>query len=211
MEKSPLPGADYTAEHVRKLSPFKVIKSLWKIGANTVFYTIALLWGSVEVLAFFIRQRIFGNSLPNLHQVDGDDLLRGGQPSNAGLKKLAKKGVKTIINLRAADFNRKVIEEYHSDELRTIHIPFYPLNPDDQIMIDFLKVMKDRTHKPAFVHCFHGADRTGAVIAIYRIIVQNWDKDRAIAEMKLKGFHWWHKNLIDYIKELDVEYIRSQI
>ena len=211
MDKPPLQNAGYTAEHVRRLSPFKAIKSLWKIGANTVFYTIALLWGSVEVLAFFIRQRIFGNSLPNLHQVDGDDLLRGGQPSNAGLKQLARKGVKTIINLRAADFNRRVIEEYHSHELRTIHIPFYPLNPDDQIMIDFLKVIKDRSHKPAFVHCFHGADRTGAVIAIYRIIVQNWDKDRAIAEMKLKGFHWWHKNLIDYIKELDVDYIRSQI
>lgn len=211
MEKTPLPGANYTADHVKKLSPFKVIKSLWKIGANTVFYSIALIWGTFEVIMFYIRQRIFGNKLPNLHQVEGANLLRGGQPSNAGLRELARKGVKTIINLRAADFNKKVIEEYHSDDLRTIHIPFYPLNPDDQIMIDFLKIMKDCDHKPAFVHCFHGADRTGAVIAIYRIIVQNWDKDRAIAEMKLKGFHWWHRNLIKYIRELDIDYIRSKI
>ncbi len=211
MDKIPLSDAKYTEDHIKKLSPFKVIKSLFKITFNTVFYCFALLWGSVEVAIFYIRQRFLGNSIPNFHEVDGEDLSRGGQPSNAGLRSLAKRGVKTIINLRASDFNRKVIQEYHSDQVRTIHIPFYPYNPDDQIMIDFLKVMKDKSHTPAFVHCFHGADRTGAVVAIYRIILQNWDKDRAIAEMKLKGLHWWHRNLIDYIKNLDVEHIRSQL
>ena len=201
----------YTEEHIRRLSIYKVCKSLLKITVNSLSYCAAISWGSVEVIIFYIRQRIFGNAIPNFHEVDGAFLSRGGQPSTAGLKELAQKGVKTIINLRAADFNRKVIEEYYSDQLRTIHIPFYPYNPDDQIMIDFLKIMKDRKHMPAFVHCFHGADRTGAVIAIYRIILQNWDKDRAIAEMKVKGLHWWHRNLVDYIQNLDIERIRSQL
>lgn len=203
--------AEYTEEHVRRLSPARVFKSLCKIAFNTLCYAAALTWGSVEVIIFYIRQRFFGNAIPNYHEVDGVTLLRGGQPSTKGLRELAKRGVKTIINLRASDFNRKVIEEYHADQIRTVHIPFYPYNPDDRIMIDFLKIMKNKNHTPTFVHCFHGADRTGAVIAIYRIILQNWDKDRAIAEMKLKGFHWWHWNLIDYIRKLDVDYIRSQI
>ena len=210
-KRAPLNNAKYTEEHIKKLSFFKVVKSLFKIGANSISYCFALMWGAVEVVIFYIRQKILGNAIPNYHEVDGNCLLRGGQPSSAGIRKLAKKGVKTIINLRASDFNRKVIKEYHTDQMRTVHIPFYPYNPDDQIMIDFLKVMKDQTHQPAFVHCFHGADRTGAVIAIYRIILQNWDKDSAIAEMKLKGLHWWHSNLIDYIKNLDVEAIRSKI
>ncbi len=201
----------YTEEHVRRLSPFKVVKSLFKITHNWLSYFIALGWGSIEVIIFYIRQKLFGNDIPNYHEVDGHFLLRGGQPSTAGLRELAQKGVKTIINLRASDFNRKVISEYHADQMRTVHIPFYPYNPDDQIMVDFLRVMKDRNHMPAFVHCFHGADRTGAVIAIYRIILQNWDKDSAIAEMKVKGLHWWHRNLIEYIKNLDVERIRSQL
>ena len=210
-KKDQLLQPKYTEEHIQRLSPLGVLKSLFKITSNSLSYMVALLWGTAEVILFYIRQRIFRNYIPNYHVVDGETLYRGGQPSNEGLRALAKQGVKTIINLRASDFNKKVIEVYHRDQMRTIHIPFYPYEPQDQIMIDFLKIMKDPNFQPAFVHCFHGADRTGAVVAIYRIILQNWDKDRAIAEMKRKGLHWWHHNLIDYIKNLDVEQIRSRI
>lgn len=187
-----------------------LIKSGWKFVANSVLYALALFCGTFEVIGFYIRQKLLGRGLPNYHIVD-DVLLRGGQPSNSGLRELAKGGIKTIINLRTEDFNKKVINAYRTDQIRTVHLPFYPYEPQDQLMIDFLKIMLNPKHKPVFVHCFHGADRTGVVIAIYRIVVQNWDKEKAIAEMKKRGLHWWHKNLIDYIQNLDVDYIRSQI
>jgi len=196
---------------VSRLSPFAVIKSLWKVGSNTIFYFLAFICGTVEVSIFYFRQKFLGYKLPNYHTVLGDTLYRGGQPSNSGLRELGKRGIKTIINLRVGGFNKKVIEEYYSDQIRAIHLPFYPYGPQDKIMIEFLKILLNPSCTPAFVHCFHGADRTGAVVAIYRIIVENWDKEKAIAEMKRKGLHWWHKNLIEYIHNLDIDHIRDQV
>lgn len=188
-----------------------LIRALWKLSKNIFFYALAFVWGGVEVIWFFIKQKLLGNRLPNYFVVEDKALHRGGQPSIKGLQELTQNGIKTIINLRLGNFSRKVIEEYEQDQIRIIHLPFSPHEPQDQIMIEFLKILLNPKARPAFVHCFHGADRTGAVCAIYRIIVQNWDKEKAIAEMKRKGLHWWHTNMIDYINNLDVDAIRASV
>ena len=196
---------------LRRLSFRGVIRSVRKILSNLCLYLVALVFGGVEVALFFIRRKFLGQVLPNYHSVDEQTLYRGGQPSDEGLRTLAKKGIRTIINLRIEDFNKEVIEAYNGSDIRTIHLPFSPYDPQDRIFIEFLKIMGNKASTPAFIHCFHGADRTGTAVAIYRIIMQNWDKEKAIAEMKLKGLHWWHKNLIRYIKDLDVEAIKSEV
>ena len=172
---------------------------------------LPFFWGGIEVIWFYVRQNVFGNRLPNYSVVDETALHRGGQPSTTGVHELAQQGIKTIINLRLGNFSKKVIEEYSQHRLRIVHLPFSPHEPQDQIMIDFLNVLLNPTCRPAFVHCFHGADRTGVVCAIYRIVVQGWDKERAIAEMKTRGLHWWHTNMIDYINNLDVNAIQNAL
>ena len=189
----------------------KVFRIIWRLVKNTFFYALACICGGFEVIWFTIRQKLLGNRLPNYFVVEDEALHRGGQPSPNGLQELTKNGIKTIINLRLGNFSKKVIEEYTHDQIRLFHLPFSPFEPGDQIMIDFLKILLNPQHRPAFVHCFHGADRTGAVCAIYRIIVQNWDKEKAIAEMRKKGLHWWHTNMIDYIMNLDVPALRKQL
>ncbi|MBM3193889.1 MAG: hypothetical protein FJZ59_06650 [Chlamydiae bacterium] len=189
----------------------KLLKSFCKITKNLALYALAFLFGGIEVIWFFIRQKFLGNKLPNYSIVEENALHRGGMPSEEGVKELAKNGIKTIINLRCGNFSEKVIQDYTQDKIRIVHLPFSPYDPQDQIMINFLKILINPNHKPAFVHCFHGADRTGAVCAIYRIIVQNWDKEKAIKEMQKKGLHFWHTNMIEYIQKLDVEAIRSSL
>lgn len=187
----------------------KMIKSFCKIAKNLSLHALACICGGVEVIWFIIRQKFLGNKLPNYSVVEENALHRGGMPSEKGIEELAKNGIKTIINLRWGNFSEKVIEDYTKDKIRIFHLPFSPYDPQDQIMISFLKILINPHHKPAFVHCFHGADRTGAVCAIYRIIVQNWDKEKAIKEMKKKGLHFWHTNMIDYIEKLDVSSIKA--
>ena len=46
-----------------------------------------------------------------------------------------------------------------------------------------MKILRDAP-KPILVHCQHGSDRTGAVIALYRILFQNMSKVEAIKELK---------------------------
>lgn len=188
-----------------------LLRTLWKLSKNIFFYGLAFICGGVEVIWFCIRQKFLGNRLPNYFVVEDKALHRGGQPSYGGLQELTKNGIKTIINLRVGNFSKNAIEEYDRDQIRVVHLPFSPFEPQDKIMIDFLKILLNPKHRPAFVHCFHGADRTGAVCAIYRIIVQNWDKERAIAEMKKRGLHFWHTNMIDYIQKLDIAALRASL
>ena len=146
--------------------------------------------------------------VPNCHKVS-DDLYRGAQPSEEGMRQLEKLGIKTVVNLRA----------FHSDsdELKDAnfgseHIPVKPWHPEDEEVVRFLKIVTDKNQTPVFVHCQHGADRTGTMCAIYRIAVQGWTKDESIEEMTKGnfGFHEIWVNLVNYIRGLDIEKIKQQ-
>lgn len=189
----------------RQLRIFRLIsKYLWLSLKFSFQHTVAMLWGGCEVLWFLVKQKFFKNYLPNYDVVDTEALHRGGQPHENGLHELADRGIKTVINLR------KEGEVHRWGKLTKVNIPFNPFKPRDKVVIDFLKVICNKAHHPVFVHCFHGADRTGTLCAIYRIVVQKWDKEKAIAEMKKYGFHWWHNNLIDYIRNLDIDRIKKE-
>ena len=81
---------------------------------------------------------------------------------------------------------------------------------EDEEVVRFLKIVTDGERTPAFVHCQRGADRTGTMCAIYRVAVQGWSKDEAIEEMTKGGFGFYSgwKNLIEYIRELDIVEIK---
>jgi tyrosine-protein phosphatase SIW14 len=82
---------------------------------------------------------------------------------------------------------------------------------DDQI-IKALKDLMDAP-KPILVHCARGSDRTGVVIAMYRIIFQNWTKEEAIKEMRDGGygFHTGYTNIVSYIEKVDIEKMKKKL
>lgn len=181
-----------------------VVKYFWLSLKFSISHTCAILWGGAEVLIFILRQKLFNNKLPNYDVVDENRLHRGGQPDELGLKELANRGIKTVISLRK-DRKQELTGPVHK-----VNIPFNPFKPRDKVVVDFLKVINNKKYHPVFIHCFHGADRTGTLCAIYRIVFQKWDKEQAIKEMKKYGFHWWHSDLIDYVRKLDIEKIKKE-
>lgn len=145
--------------------------------------------------------------VPNLHKVS-DDLYRGAQPSNEGMKQLEKLGIKTIINLRSAHSDR---DEIKNTGLSYHHIHMTTWNPEKEDIVKFLKIVTDSNNTPVFVHCQYGSDRTGTMCAIYRIVVEGWNKSEAIEEMTKGGFgfHSIWKNLVDYIQNLNIDEIKN--
>lgn len=145
--------------------------------------------------------------LPNFHKVS-DDLYRGAQPNAEGMEQLDKLGVKTVINLRSMHSDR---DEIKDTGLAYEHIFMTTLDIEDKDVVRFLRIATDSSRTPVFVHCQHGADRTGTMCAIYRLAVQGWSKDEAIEEMTKGGFgfHSIWQNLPDYIRKLDVEEIKQ--
>lgn len=145
----------------------------------------------------------------NLYKIN-DTLYRSEQPSKRGMKNLKKMGIKTIINLRAfhsdADEIRGtgLLEEELS--VKTWHI-------EDEDVIRVLRIIRKKENGPFLIHCQHGADRTGVMSAMYRIVEQGWSKDEAIREMVDGGygFHAMWSNIIHYVKNVDIEKIKREL
>ena len=143
--------------------------------------------------------------LSNFHQVN-ENLYRGAQPPRGGLKKLFELGIKTVINLRgASEDTRKEQAEAEASGMRYFNIPMSSLGrPTDEQVERALAIIDARENWPVFVHCQRGADRTGVIIAVYRISHEQWTDEQAIAEAKrfgLAGVQFRKKNYIsDYYK-----------
>jgi protein tyrosine/serine phosphatase len=99
-----------------------------------------------------------------------------------------------------------------SGELKLARLHMKPWHAEDEDVVAFLKVASNTNNLPLFVHCQRGADRTGMVCAMYRIVICGWTKDAAIQEMKEGGFHFntgW-QNLVDYINRVDIEALKKR-
>lgn len=150
-----------------------------------------------------------GPFLPNLHRVT-PTMYRGAQPKGEGFGELKKLGVKTVVNLRDLHSDRSETEEYG---LEYVHIDEQAWSSEDEETLAFLRVTLDPAAQPIFVHCQHGADRTGTSVAAYRVVVQGWSKQEAIREMTEGGFgfHAVWTNLIKYLEALDVDRFRKEL
>ena len=146
--------------------------------------------------------------LPNLYKVS-DALYRGAQPTAEGLQELQKLGIKTVINLRESNGDQARLAELG---VAYEHIPMSAFHLKDDDVVRFLRIAGDQGHAPIFVHCQRGADRTGLMCAVYRIGVQGWTKDQAIAEMTQGGFRFNHglQNIVNYIRRLDIDQIKQR-
>jgi protein tyrosine/serine phosphatase len=138
-----------------------------------------------------------------------DDLYRGEQPSEEGMRELKKMGIKTIVNLRALHSDRDKMKD---NQFKYVNINMKPWHAEDEDVVEFLKVFADKNNAPVFVHCQHGSDRTGMLCAIYRMAVEGWSREGAIEEMVQGGygFHEDWTNLVAYLRHVDVERLKKK-
>ncbi|MEW5735585.1 MAG: caspase family protein [Thermodesulfobacteriota bacterium] len=146
--------------------------------------------------------------VPNFWKVT-QDLYRGGQPDKEGMLGLEKMGIKTIINLRSFHSDRSMI---YGTKLGYEHMYVKNWCVEEKEVVRFLQLATDKNRTPVFVHCWHGSDRTGTMVAIYRIAVQGWTKEEALREMTEGGygFHETWRNLVDYVNGLDINRIKAE-
>src|SRR6266404_7774527 len=119
-------------------------------------------------------------------------LLRGAQPSARGLAELKKLGVTTIVDLRG-NSGPVAWERAQAESLgmRFIDLPVLGWSPPSNAQVaEFLKLFQQDPTQKVFVHCYYGRDRTGVMVAAYRMAQQHWTPDQAVAEMDSFGFHY---------------------
>jgi tyrosine-protein phosphatase SIW14 len=136
-----------------------------------------------------ISQRLPLSGVPNFGEVTSQ-LLRGGQPTSAGFEELSKRGVGLVISLRGeSKVERAEVEKLG---MQYLSIPWHCAYPKDRQVAEFLKVVRANPDKKIFAHCRLGVDRTGLMMASYRMAEQGWTAARARREMTAFGFDGFH-------------------
>ncbi|OGR18245.1 MAG: hypothetical protein A3K19_31935 [Lentisphaerae bacterium RIFOXYB12_FULL_65_16] len=178
-------------------------------GGLTAIALLGLFWCSGALLAgdgprvrpLDWAQPVLGTEIGNFYCVD-KDVYRSEQPNGEGMRKLESLGFKSVLNLRGK----------HTDdnEAKGASMKLYLLSVDaDQVKGDELRQALDiirEAPKPILVHCWHGSDRTGLVIAAYRMGVQNWSRENAADELINGGFGFhksFYPNIVEYLKAVD--------
>jgi hypothetical protein len=153
-------------------------------------------------------------------RIVSDGVYAGGNPTSKadgdqGKQALVDLGIRGIISLQGGDidgtwkgkfsqWNQKgehpeaIAEEQAYFESHGLHWSNYPLNShapitpaEDHDITEALKEMSFATAKdPVFLHCEHGADRTGLLIALFRVYHEGWAPDLAYEEWLANGHGW---------------------
>lgn len=184
--------------------------SFQRLAVETLLLSIVRIAAAQEITTeptkSAARETIQG--LPNFHQVT-DSLYRSGQPTAEGMQHLKKLGVTTIVNLRSFHSDR---DEIGNTGLAYEHIYMKAWHPEEKEAVRFLQIVSDPKRTPVLVHCHYGSDRTGAMVALYRMVVQCWPKEAAIEEMREGGYGFneiWI-NLPWWLDSLDISTLRAQ-
>lgn len=151
---------------------------------------------------FFFAAALAGqNPLPNF-QILNDRISRGGQPTDDGFKQLAERGVKTVVDLRWTDehsipHEKQMVE---ASGMRFVSVPMKGIGaPTLEQVSRVLSVLEDSDSWPVFIHCRRGSDRTGTVLACYRISHDHWKNQKALEEARTYGLSAFERAMRKFI------------
>lgn len=152
-------------------------------------------------------QPLAQQGLPNLHQVT-PTIYRSAQPLGGAQAAIDALGIKSVVSLRWTRDDPGVLPK-----TKRIHAPIESWDVDHDEIMRALRALVDPENQPVLLHCRHGADRTGTVVAAYRMIVEDWSPEDAIQEMREGGYNYhavW-VNMLRYLRRLDVAAARSEL
>lgn len=145
---------------------------------------------------------VLTHGVPNFATVE-PGVYRGGQPTEAGWKYLKSIGVSYDVKLNtwdeASDLGAFAAGMFVQDD-GIIDFWEQTLGRPNGYAVDSAvqSLINKGNHPGIFIHCEHGQDRTGLVVAIYRVRVCGWSKADAEKEMLARGFHKDLRGLWDF-------------
>lgn len=146
----------------------------------------------------------------NLYQV-APMFYRSARLQSDSVKTLQSLGIRTVVSLRAFHSDHSVLD---STDIRQVRVKVYTWDIDDREVIAALRAIRSaEADGPVLVHCLHGADRTGLMVAMYRMVYQGWSREAALDELENGGFgyHAIWKNIPRYLKKVDVARIKAAV
>jgi protein tyrosine/serine phosphatase len=150
---------------------------------------------------------------PNLFRIT-DRIYRGAQPNAVGFRNLAAVGVRRVINVRRSVDDAPLAA---GTDLHLHHVMMMTRairKEHSARVVEALSALRQAEARgPVLMHCTHGADRTGTIMALWRIMYQGWSREAALAEMTQGGFgfHLIWLNLTRYVAAIDLAELKARV
>src|SRR5262249_30736808 len=155
---------------------------------------------------YSIARELTLQGVPNFGEVTST-LYRGGQPSKEGFDNLAKMGISVVVDLRSSHESER--EEVTKRKMQYVAIPWHCFHPQDATFAQFLTLLRENAGKKVFVHCRLGHDRTGMMIAAYRMAEQGWTAKEARKEMEAYGFSFAYRMICPGLSSYEEHFPRQ--
>lgn len=151
----------------------------------------------------------------NFYQIS-PTLFRSEQPDADLAPVLREQQIDVIINLRSRHHDPERLKNaIDMQKIKFVHIPIHTWQIDREDLLAVMKTIKEaeQQQQKVLIHCYHGSDRTGASVAMYRIIFQHWSIEEAKREMKQGGygFHPIWKNIDRLFSPENIKWIQQQL
>lgn len=153
-------------------------------------------------------QPVESKHIENFYKVD-KGVYRSGQPSAEAFKEMEQLGIKEVLSLRNFHSDK---DEAKGTNLKLNRVAMSASDSDWDELVEAVRIIKNRKG-PIVIHCWHGSDRTGLVVALYRLIFQNWTKEEALDELEHGGYgyHTVYGNIKTFIRNVDVEEFKKEV
>jgi protein tyrosine/serine phosphatase len=127
----------------------------------------------------------------NLHEIR-PGVWRSNQPTPGRVRAAARKGIKTILNLRGprADGGWR-LEKEACDANKMALVDFTIRSravPDRDVILEVERIFNEIEY-PVLMHCKSGADRAGIMSVLYMLLVENASAAEAAKQLSLKYLH----------------------
>ncbi|MFU9046736.1 dual specificity protein phosphatase family protein [Acinetobacter tibetensis] len=151
------------------------------------------------------------NQADNFYQIS-TDVFRSEQPNTEMAAALKAHDIDVVINLRS---RHQDPQNLNAQNFKLVHIPIHTWAIDREDLLAAMRQIQlaKAQQQKVLIHCYHGSDRTGASIAMYRIIFEKWSIDDALQEMKYGGygFHPIWQNIENLFTPENVRWIQEQL
>jgi protein tyrosine/serine phosphatase len=160
-------------------------------------------------LSYGIAGHKGGDPLDGVHQVS-PRIFRSSQPDLSAFPGIAALGIRTVVSLRSDEESEGERAAAAAAGLNYVQIRLGRFGrPGDEAIRQVLETITAEKNQPVLVHCKRGADRTGVVVACYRIGYEGWGAEEALEEAEEYGLGWWQLGMRKYIRDSCGEALRD--
>lgn len=177
------------------------------LGRATLVTRLLLCNSVMKCARFILLLAVAANTnaeVKNLHRMD-EHIYRGKQPGQSDFRELADMGIRTVLDLRGGPIHKpRERKRVESLGMQYVSIRLSGLwEPKDKQIAQVLNVLDDPSKWPIFIHCWRGDDRSGMVLACYRIQHDHWTNQQALEEATHLGLSHFEILIRRYIRHFN--------